>query len=439
MNPHVETAQLHKRSFYSITVQPIINAWNRIINIGIDDQTSHFDKKRTRLINGICTWAFLIFLTYVIAFADIQKARFIFWESVVGVIGYSIPVLINHYRRYNLACHLFNIFDIFFYLFMSIAEGGLDGVEYIFVPSCVSAMFFFKSSRVVFLYFFANFCCFGIAKISHSLMSPIFVYEGQKYLVISNYITMFFILFLQIFYFKSENSRQEKLLEKRNESLAEEKQKSDNLLLNILPHETAEELKHTGQAKSRSFDMVTVMFTDFRNFTNASEKMAPEELVSQIHYYFSVFDGIMGKYKIEKIKTIGDSYMCAGGIPEANSTHALDVVNAALEIQEFMQALKKEKVRNNEHYFELRLGVHTGPVVAGIVGTRKFAYDIWGDTVNIASRMESSGEVGKVNISGSTYERIKNQFNCIYRGKVPAKNKGEVDMYFVDRASASVS
>jgi len=211
-----------------------------------------------------------------------------------------------------------------------------------------------------------------------------------------------------------------------------EKKKSEALLLNILPLETAEELKRDGSAKAKKYEEVTVMFTDFKNFTHASEILSAEELVKIIHFYFSEFDRIISRYNIEKIKIIGDSYMCAGGLPVVNDSHAFDVVNAALELQAFMESQQQERRIRNELFFELRIGIHTGRVVAGIVGTTKFAYDIWGDTVNTASHMENSGEPGKVNISGSTYQRIKNQFNCTYRGRVTAKNKGEVDMYFVE-------
>ena len=220
-------------------------------------------------------------------------------------------------------------------------------------------------------------------------------------------------------------------LEEKNKIITKEKERSEELLLNILPAEVAEELKETGGAKAKSFDEVTVMFTDFKGFTQISEKMTPEQLVAEIDYCFKGFDNIIHKYGIEKIKTIGDSYMCAGGLPVTNKTHAVDVVKAAIEIKDFMVNLKKEKEAKGEIPFEIRIGIHTGPVVAGIVGIKKFAYDIWGDTVNLASRMESSGEPGKVNISGSTYELIKDKFTCIHRGKIQAKNKGEVDMYFV--------
>ena len=214
-----------------------------------------------------------------------------------------------------------------------------------------------------------------------------------------------------------------------------QKKRSEDLLLNILPEEVAEELKAKGSADAKQFDEVTVMFTDFKGFTQISEKLTPSELVAEIHTCFKAFDNIITKYNIEKIKTIGDAYMCAGGLPVTNKTNAFDVVNAAIEIKQFMQEHLKQRQKENKEPFEIRIGVHSGPVVAGIVGVKKFAYDIWGDTVNIAARMESSGEPGKVNISGSTHELVKDKFNCIYRGKIQAKNKGEIDMYFVENVS----
>jgi adenylate cyclase len=208
--------------------------------------------------------------------------------------------------------------------------------------------------------------------------------------------------------------------------------RSESLLLNILPKEIAEELKAKGKAEAKHFDEVTVMFTDFKNFTQIAEKLSPTELVAEIDMIFAAFDNIIRKHNIEKIKTIGDSYMCAGGIPVPNKTHAVDVVNAGLEIQQFIKQHIEHRIAEEKDPFEIRIGIHSGPVVAGIVGKIKFAYDIWGDTVNLASRMESSGEPGKVNISGSTFELVKERFHCTHRGKIKAKNKGEVDMYFVD-------
>lgn len=211
------------------------------------------------------------------------------------------------------------------------------------------------------------------------------------------------------------------------------KARSDDLLLNILPAEVAEELKAKGSADAKLIDEVTVLFSDFKEFTHLSETQPPGDLVAEINTCFSAFDHLMQKHGIEKIKTVGDAYMAAGGLPTPNVTHATDVLKAALEMQVFMQERRQQRVAENKFFFEMRIGVHTGPVVAGIVGVKKFAYDIWGDTVNTAQRMESSSEAGKVNISNHTYELVKAQFKCIYRGKVNTKGKGEVDMYFVEQ------
>ena len=216
------------------------------------------------------------------------------------------------------------------------------------------------------------------------------------------------------------------------DDLKREKEKSEQLLYNILPEEVAQELKAKGDVDAKYFEEVTVMFTDFKGFTQLSEQLPPAELVDEIHTCYKAFDEIITRNNVEKIKTIGDSYMCAGGLPVANTSHASDVVRAALEINAFMTDYLKQREANGKPLFEMRIGINTGPVVAGIVGVKKFAYDIWGDTVNIASRMESSGEAGKVNVSRSTYALIRDEFNCVHRGKINAKNKGEIDMYFVE-------
>ena len=216
--------------------------------------------------------------------------------------------------------------------------------------------------------------------------------------------------------------------------IGREKKNSEELLLNILPAKVADELKAKGTSDARLMDSVTVLFTDFKGFTQLSEILTPQDLVKDLHECFSAFDHILEKYGIEKIKTIGDAYMAAGGLPTTNTTHATDVVKAALEMRGVIEKGKAKKIAAGLPYFEIRIGIHTGPVVAGIVGVKKFQYDIWGDTVNTASRMESSGEVGKVNISDSTYRLVKDNadFSFVYRGKVAAKGKGEIDMYFVE-------
>ena len=215
----------------------------------------------------------------------------------------------------------------------------------------------------------------------------------------------------------------------RTKELFEEKQKSDNLLLNILPEKVAEELKTKGTADAKLYSHVTVLFTDFKDFTLMCEHLTPHEIVSELHECFKAFDNIMAKYNIEKIKTIGDGYLAVSGLPVSHDNHAIDIVNAALEIRNF---IKERNPIKAENHLDIRIGVHTGEVVAGIVGIKKFAYDIWGDTVNIAARMEQNCIPGKVNISETTYDLIKNKFNCEYRGEIEAKHKGKLKMYFVE-------
>jgi class 3 adenylate cyclase len=226
----------------------------------------------------------------------------------------------------------------------------------------------------------------------------------------------------------NQNKMLEIKVEERTHDLIIEKEKSDNLLLNILPAEIADELKERGESEAKMFDNVSVLFTDFVNFTGVSEKFTPTALVHEINHCFTAFDHMVGRIGLEKIKTIGDAYLAVCGLPAEDPEHAIKTIKIALEIRDFI----------HDYYqaggaFQIRIGVHSGPLVAGIVGIKKFAYDIWGDTVNTAARMEQNSEAGKVNISGATYELVKDTFVCHHRGKIAAKNKGEIDMYFVER------
>ncbi|UCH13566.1 MAG: response regulator [Bacteroidales bacterium] len=232
---------------------------------------------------------------------------------------------------------------------------------------------------------------------------------------------------------------QKKEINIQKQLIEEEQNKSEDLLLNILPFEIARQLKSKGKAGTRHYNMVSVVFADFKGFSKISKELEPKDLVNILDTYFAKFDEIIEKHYLEKIKTIGDAYMFAGGLPLRNKSNPFDAVIAALEIQHYMNLLNDSKVLDNLSVWELRLGIHTGPVVAGVVGKKKFAYDIWGDTVNIASRMEQAGHAGMVNISGSTYKYIKDFFECDYRGKIEAKNIGKVDMYFVNRIKADYS
>jgi class 3 adenylate cyclase len=223
-------------------------------------------------------------------------------------------------------------------------------------------------------------------------------------------------------------------LKKKNQLINLEKERSENLLLNILPFETAQELKENGSTKARYYEEVSVLFSDFKGFTMLSEKIEPNVLVDKLDYFFKAFDDIMEKYNIEKIKTVGDCYMAASGVPVPSAQHAERMAQAAIEMTEFVDRFNEQRDASFDHKFAIRIGIHSGPLVAGVVGKKKFSYDIWGDTVNTASRMESASEVGKINISPATYELVKHKYHCTHRGKIAAKNKGEIDMYFLDQA-----
>jgi class 3 adenylate cyclase len=224
--------------------------------------------------------------------------------------------------------------------------------------------------------------------------------------------------------------RRHKYVKATNKIIAAEKQRSDDLLLNILPEETAKELKDKGRVEAKKYPSVTVLFTDFKGFTSYAENLSPEKLVKTIDHYFTEFDSIVEKYGLEKIKTIGDAYMAVGGLSFDEKDQAKEMIMAAKEMNAFVTKAKHDDY--TDATFDIRIGINTGAVVAGVVGSKKFAYDIWGDTVNIASRMESCSEAGRINISEDTYNIVKDDFECEYRGKIAVKNRGEMKMYFVN-------
>lgn len=256
--------------------------------------------------------------------------------------------------------------------------------------------------------------------------------EKQRNLII---ISLCFIVLITIALWNRLN-----YVRRSRKALTIEKDRSEKLLLNILPEEIAEELKEKGFVNARDFNLVSILFTDFKSFTQTAETMSPQNLVEEINVCFKAFDLISDKYNIEKIKTIGDSYMAAGGIPNPDQNSLKNIVNAALEMQEFMIERKIINTAADIPAFEMRLGIHAGPIVAGIVGVKKFQYDVWGDTVNTASRIESNGMVEKVNISESLYNLIKDEESFVfeYRGKIYAKGKGEIKMYFVEKNTVSL-
>lgn len=261
---------------------------------------------------------------------------------------------------------------------------------------------------------------FGVNKWKQTIATPVFddLGEFQNYIVLESDITR---------------------LKEVEKSIQMEKKKVDDLLLNILPEETAEELKSKGKATPRFYRSASILFADIQNFTKLAEDLTPEELVHVLQSYFSRFDDAVARAFVEKIKTMGDAFLCVGGIPMRNKSHAFDTVLVALELQRIMKELAKEREEDGKKPLKLRIGIHTGPIVAGVVGKQKMTYDIWGDSVNIAKRIESACVSGMVNVSASTYEIIKDYFECEHRGQILAKNKGHIDMYFVHRLKSEFS
>lgn len=230
-----------------------------------------------------------------------------------------------------------------------------------------------------------------------------------------------------------EVEQQKAELEEQKSKLQEELKKEEQLLLNMLPRNVAKEIIETGKAVPKHYQLASVMFADFKNFTKITENLRPTELVSELDDSFAHFDDIVDQFYIEKIKTSGDAYMCVGGIPERNRTNPVDTILASMEFLKYIEEKQKRTEGTGKPKWELRVGIHTGHLVAGVIGKKKFLYDVWGDTVNIASRMEGSGEAGRINISEATYNYIKQYFDCEYRGKLPVKNKGDIAMYYVNR------
>lgn len=248
--------------------------------------------------------------------------------------------------------------------------------------------------------------------------------KNQRIINIAGALSTIFILLFAIALY-----RRYIFIKKTNTLIENEKNRSETLLLNILPEETARELKQRGKVQAKKFDSVTVLFTDFKGFTKLVESVEPDRLIRSLDFYFKKFDEVTTKYGLEKIKTIGDSYMCAGGLPTTCKSHARNVINAAKEINDLVKG--ELKAADDLLHFEIRIGIHTGPVIAGIVGLKKWQYDIWGDTVNIASRMESNSEPGRINLSETTYQEVRDEYSCEYRGEVEVKNRGALKMYFL--------
>lgn len=384
-----------------------------------------------RLFNTICLLNAAANLGGAIRFLSITQD----WPLFALHLGTGLLFLLFYWlSRFRNVYHalywpLVLLMLIFLFVNALLNAGSMGGAHYYFIPALVIAVILSTGVRSTAL----AIAIFGVITVALFILEQkwpdwITLHSGPQerlFDISANF------LFAQIF--------TSVLVIALTKNLNQERRKSDSLLLNILPESVAEELKRNDRVKPLQYQSATVLFTDFVGFTRIAEGLTPPELISELDKCFSDFDHIIKKHNLEKIKTIGDSYMAAGGLPRATRTHAVDCVLAALEIQRSMMEMKEKREREGRAYWQLRLGIHTGPLVAGVIGQEKFAYDVWGDTVNTASRMESSGVAGRINISAATYEMIKAFFDCEYRGKVSAKGKGEIDMYFVSRIKSELS
>lgn len=351
----------------------------------------------------------------------------IFYFSLAFVLRFGMPL--------HLAAHLYVAVSVLATFWDAYYLGGLQSYDFpwICLSPVIAVLFGNKKIGIIWL------CISLVAVIIMGILQftntsfPVAI--NMKYLHLhglNSLLSLVVIMFVIVVVIENAFIGSLKKLDQKNKIIEVEKKRSDELLLNILPEEVMEELKQTGRTTARSYDLVTVMFADFKDFTLIGEKLPPEELVTAIDEYFTEFDKIIDRHEVEKIKTVGDAYLCAGGLPVPNTKNPVQVVEAAFDFLRTVYALSEKRKTENKFYFGLRIGIHSGPLVAGVVGSKKFEYDIWGDAVNTAARMQQNSDENKINISGTTYELIKHRYNCTHRGRIDTKNKGLVDMYFVD-------
>lgn len=377
------------------------------------------------LLNGVTNIGGALFIV------DRRNYTFLLLLTLGTGLLFLVFYYVSRFRHHYRALYWPFVLLITAFLFLNALRnaGSMGGAHYYFIPALVIAVVLSRRRLTT-----------GLAMLLFTLVTAALLLVEQRYpewvaahaspnerlvdVLVS-------LLFVQVF-----TGVLVMLLAK---NLNQERKKTDTLLLNILPESVARELQQNNRVQPLDYDCASVLFTDFVGFTQIAESLTPHELIEELDTCFRQFDEIANRHHLEKIKTIGDAYMAVGGIPQANHTHALDCVLAALEITRFMAKLRETRMAADGAYWQLRLGIHSGRLVAGVIGQQKFAYDVWGDTVNTASRLESSGVAGRVNISKATYERVKDFFDCEYRGAVAAKHKGEIEMYFVNRIRPELS
>lgn len=411
-------------------VHKVLN-WLQLVHL--TEGLSAGESRSIRITASFQTIMFLIptILVPVIFFTEPEetlKTSFFFYILLVVPLGLARYLM--YIKSYTIGAVLTLLTSNFHIAALSYSQAD-DPAPLGFLLFTIMPFLMFQRNEIILRWFFISISSilFLGFQYYYRVLGGSGIFGPPKWIVPGDYlmppmvlVIVFFIILVNQFV-KAVNFAEDRL--------NEEHQKSEKLLLNILPLEITKELKQQGISKPKHYPSATVCFTDFEGFTKIAESLSPSELVDELDKCFSYFDSLMERYKLEKLKTIGDSYMFVGGIPKPNLTHAVDSVMAALEIQAFMNQMKEIKAAQNLPYWQLRLGIHSGELIAGVIGDKKFAYDVWGDTVNIASRCESTGTTGKINISSDTFELVKNFFQCEFRGEIPAKHKGNIKMYFV--------
>jgi class 3 adenylate cyclase len=415
------------------------NFWQWVSDYGIPDGTLPDERKLHVSANQlmmvtillIAVMATSLLVAWVILLQiDFNRYRDYFWGGFPPVTALVFAISIFIYR--GRSQKFFGPIVFFAYLMIilvsaiTIIFGGLYGLEYWILIIMGMNIFVLHRKpllrRVGSALSFGTFIALRLWVLYVPELLPVPHAPVRVFYYVSLSIAIFIFIFLEFRFISQQSARAE-------DAFIGQRDMADKLLLNVMPRSVADELKSTGKYEPRHYDSVTVLFTDFVGFTAMAAKLKPAELLSSLDDAFRNFDQITQKYGLEKLKTIGDAYMCAGGIPETSDDHAERVCRAALEIRDWVATNKNLTGASGKPVWDIRIGVHSGPVVAGIIGEHKFAYDIWGDTVNIAARMESAGEIGTVNVSASTLKLVGGLFTERARGLIAAKGLGEVEMF----------
>lgn len=402
-----------------------------------DGITDEWEYHKNRVFIGVC-FTTCLYATLYIPTVIIEKYYMALYNIVTTIaMSVLLPVLLKNrvpLKKLALAYVIYMTLTMTHIIYVSGGVfHGITDPQFLAIPP-LFALFFF-GYRYALISLVINMGILSAVSVMQARgvqfipqMDPQYYFLQTTMSVVGHLLMVFMVVTI----FETEKNKALRRLQEKNLLLIDEKKRSDELLLNILPAEVMEELKATGKTTARNYDLVTVLFADIKDFTSIVEDLSPEELVSGIDEYFETFDSIVDKHGVEKIKTVGDAYICASGLPVANANNPVTIVEVGLEMAAAVLELQEKRSNLGQVVFEVRIGVHSGPVVAGVVGVKKFAYDIWGDTVNMAARMQQHGATGHVNISGTTHDLVKHRFNCTHRGRLEAKHKGEVDMYFVD-------